>query len=422
LSLLIRKRLLFLCQTLPFPPDGGVNIRSFNILRLLSRRFDVTALCFYRRAERGNPEAVANAIRGLLPYARVEAFAIPQEHHRTRLLWDHGRSVLRGRAYTVYAYESAAYRKRVRDLVASGEIDLVHMDSLDLAAYLPSLGALPVVCTHHNVESQLLWRRALAEEVPWRRVYLRWQAAWLEALEREWCGRVGLNVAVSDLDRAALQRIAPAARIAVVPNGVDVDAYAPSAGGPGAGERGGLVFVGGANWFPNRDALEFFCTDILPHLRNGATGGRPALPIVWVGRSSPQDQERYAADFGVRLTGYVDDIRPYVREATCYVVPLRVGGGTRLKILDAWAMGKAVVSTTVGCEGLAAAPGENILIADTPEEFATAVRHVLTDPVLRERLGRGGRRTAESTYSWDVIGAQVNALYQSLTPAEASVR
>jgi glycosyltransferase involved in cell wall biosynthesis len=137
-------------------------------------------------------------------------------------------------------------------------------------------------------------------------------------------------------------------------------------------------------------------------------------PVRWVGRASDDLQQAYRDRYAVELTGYVADVRPYVRDAACYVVPLRVGGGTRLKILDAWAMGKAVVSTSVGCEGLAAEDGRNILIRDDPEGFAQAVCAVLRDGTLRRQLGTEGRQTVERHYSWEGIGGSMLSLYRSL--------
>jgi glycosyltransferase involved in cell wall biosynthesis len=401
----VRPSLLFLCQTLPFPPDGGVSVRTYNVLRLLAREFTITALCFYRRAERSSPEAVSQSVRGLSRFAHVEAFPIPQEHSRVRLLADHSQSLVRLEAYTRWTYESREYRARIASHLAAGQVNLVHMDSLDLAGYLPLLAGVPVVCTHHNVESLLLRRRALAERTPWRRAYLRLQSAWVEKLERYWCGRVALNIAVSEPDRQKFVRIAPRARFSIIPNGVDVDAIRPM---PGPQE--GVVFVGGSGWFPNRDALEYFSKEILPLVRAGGTN-----PVVrWVGRSSESDRQYYARHDRIDLTGYVEDVRPIIAGAACYVVPLRVGGGTRLKILEAWAMGKAVVSTSIGCEGLEATDGENILVRDTPVEFAKAVRDVMLDSALRERLGQAARTTAERRYGWSAIGAELNRLYLPL--------
>jgi glycosyltransferase involved in cell wall biosynthesis len=324
-----------------------------------------------------------------------------------RYAWDHVRSAALGRVYTTYLYDSRAFRRRLTDLVRRERFDLVHMDSLvDLAGYLELCADLPVACTHHAVESALLRSRAAVEAQPWRAAYLRYQARLMEATERRWCRRVALNVAVSEADGAELARLAPESRVVVAPNGVDVDEFQP--GGP---DGSGVAFIGGLHWFPNRDALQFYCDDILPHLT--AAGER--VRARWIGQATADDRRRYAEQYGIELTGHVPDVRPPMQEAACHIVPLRAGGGTRLKILNSWAMGKPVVSTTLGCEGLAAVDGDNILIRDDPREFAEAVRAVLHDRALRRRLGDAGRATVEARYSWDIIGRRLIDTYLSLT-------
>jgi polysaccharide biosynthesis protein PslH len=408
-----RPRLLFLCQTLPYPPDGGVWIRTYHVLRLLSQAFEITALCFERAAPRRHlPRDVPACARGALGrFADVEVFAIPQRRSRVRYGWDHLRSVASGRVYTRYLYESRAFRFRLEHLLQSNRYDLVHVDSLDLAAYLPACAGLPVVCVHHDVESALLRRRAAVERNPWRRSYLQFQAGLMEDVERHWCERVTLNVAVSTHDRALLQRIGPGSRVAVVPNGVDPDEFG------GNGEAGsGVAYVGGTTPFPNRDALEFFSAQILPALRVL----RPDVPVRWIGRASPEEQRHYRDRFQIDLTGYVEDVRPLMRQAACHIVPLRTGGGTRLKIVNSWAMGKPVVATSVGCEGLHAVDGENILIRDDPGDFANAVRAVLEVPALRRRLGEGARATVDRLYSWDVLGRDLIDVYLAAAHGRSS--
>jgi glycosyltransferase involved in cell wall biosynthesis len=403
-----KPRLLFLCQTLPYPPDGGVWIRSYHVLRLLSRTFDVTALCFERSQSSGTGTVhdVRESVDALGRFAAVETFAIPQKGDRVRFAWDHLRSATLGRVYTEYLYDSRDFRDRLQELLDSHSFDIVHMDSLvDFAAYLPLCDGMNVVCVHHAVESALLRSRAAVEAKPWRRGYLRYQARLMEACEREWCGRVSLNVAVSSADGADLQRLAPTSRVAVVPNGVDVDEFRPV-----ADEGIGVAFIGGLNWFPNRDALDFYCESILPHLEAAGL----TVSAKWIGQASAEERARYRARYGVELTGYVDDVRPHMWQARCHVVPLRAGGGTRLKILNSWAMGKPVVSTSLGCEGLEAVDGDNILIRDDPKAFADAVGDVLTNDALRGHLGDRGRKTAETRYSWDGIGEQMISTYLAL--------
>lgn len=404
-----RPRLLFLCQTLPYPLDGGVWIRTYHVLRLLARDFDVTMLCFERMGTASGRDegSVARSLQHLGALARVECFRIPQARSRVRFVRDHVLSLLTGRPYTHYLYDSAPFRRRLAELLEEG-FDLVHLDSLvDLSRYLPAVGSVPAVCVHHNVESELLRRRSRIVR-GWRSAYIRHQADLLAAEERRWAPKAAVNVMVSDEDAAILRGIAPGCRTVTVPNGVDTDEFSPS---PSPGAERGCVFVGGTSWFPNLDALDFWCDEILPSLR----ALRPDVDAgVWVGQASPEEQAEYRRRAGVTLTGHVADVRPHMRDAAVFVVPLRVGGGTRLKILNAWAMGTPIVSTSVGCEGLEARDGENILVADTPEAFAAAVHRLLGDPELRRRLGAAGRDTAERVYSWDVIGAEMVRHYRSL--------
>jgi len=400
-----RPKLLFLCQTLPFPPNGGVWIRTYHILRLLARAFDVTALCFERGglAGRQTSEQQRESVRALSAFGTVEVVPLPQTASRARYLWNHVRSILAYRVYTRFMYDSREFRNRLNAILAREHFDLVHLDSLNLSGWIPALDPLPVICVHHDVESALLARRATLNPSPWRRRYLEHQARLMRREERTWCPRVALNVTVSEADAELLQRIVPNAPVAVVPNGVDIDEFRPA---PGRHDR--ITFVGGTAWLPNLDALQFFCEQILPRLR----AARPDLPrIQWVGFATPDQQEYYGRRFSVELTGYVPDVRPFMSDSVCNIVPLRAGGGTRIKILNAWAMGNAVVSTTIGCEGLAAKDGDNVLIADEPAAFAKAILRVLDDAGLRARLGRHGRATAEAKYSWDVIGGQMTATY-----------
>lgn len=408
-----RPRLLFLCQTLPYPPDGGVNIRTFNILRELAREYDIDALCFYRRSDRRSDDAVAAGVAGLAPYARVAAFAIPQEYSRPRYLWDHLRSVALGRPYTAFAMDAADYRAALQRRLAAGSYALAHVDSLDLVTYLPDLSQVAVACTHHNIESQLLRRRASMAGATPAGAYMRLQSRLTAAAEQRWAPAVGLNVVVSPADEIELLRLAPTARTLVIPNGVDLDYFTP-----GTGAQEGLVFVGGSNWFPNRDALGYFAREILPFVR--ARHGH--VPVTWVGHASPEDQAEFGSRYGITMTGYVDDVRPYVRGAACYVVPLRVGGGTRLKVLDAWAMGKAVVTTSQGCEGLAAKHGVNSMIADTPEAFADAISTVLNDREYAGALGRRAREVVQAQYGWQALGTRLLDEYRTLTGRRGAVQ
>jgi glycosyltransferase involved in cell wall biosynthesis len=404
-----RPRLLFLAQCFPYPPHTGVAARTFNVLKQLHQAYDIDLVAFYRVNHQPDRNALDAAREAL---ARVAGFVaepvpIPNQHSALRKIWDHLRSVVSGCPYTYYEYESRAFADRLRTVLRTRPPQLVHLDSLDLHRWLPELPRVPIACTHHDIDSELLRRRAAHLDQAVRRRYLLLQADRLERVERELCPRLALNVLMSDLDAERLRALAPGAATVIVPNGTDTEYFQPNGAQSVAGR---IVFVGPTSSHPNRDAVEFLLQEIWPRIR----AADRAASLQLIGRNTPADRARYGAEPGVTPLGTVPDIRPPVAEARCCVVPIRIGGGTRLKILDAWAMGKAVVSTSIGCEGLDVSDGENLLVRDTPEAFADAVLEVLGDAALRSRLERNGRRTAVERYSWSVVGPRIRAAYQEL--------
>ena len=405
-----RPRVLVLSQCLPYPPDSGVTNRTFNVLRQLQREFDVVVLPYHRRNHQPNAEALRAAQAALEGFVTRVAAPVPirAEHAIVRRAWDHGRSLLRGRAYTYYEYASRQYRDHLQGALADAPPALIHLDSLVLHRWIPHLPRVPQVCTHHNIESDVLRLRGTRTRSPLLARYILHQAAMVEATERRLVAGFRANIMMSQQDAERLRRLAPHARTVVVPNGVDTTFFVPDTSRPPIPGR--IVFLGPTYLFPNRDGIEYLLEQIWPHIRAAV----PSATLRLIGKSPAADRARFDAVPGVACLGLVPDIRPHLAEANCCVVPLRVGGGTRLKILDSWAMGKAVVSTSLGCEGLDAADGENILIRDDPKAFAKAVATVLTDPGLRCRLERNARQTVEARYSWDMIGERLRAAYHEI--------
>jgi glycosyltransferase involved in cell wall biosynthesis len=404
-----RPRLLFLAQCLPYPPHSGVASRTFNILRQLQVEYDIDLVAFSHinhHPDRAGRDAACRALGG--PAVVVaEPTPIPSQHSTLRKIWDHLRSVISGRAYTYYQYDSRAFGARLRGVLRTRMPDLVHVDSLDLHRWLPELPQVPIACTHHDIESDLLRRRARSLPQAALRHYMLLQADRVERLERELCPRLTLNVMMSGVDARKLQALAPGVATVVVPNGTDTDYFRPNGSDSVAGR---VAFVGPTYSYPNRDAVEFLLQEIWPKVR----GADDSTTLRLIGRCAPADRARYDAEPGVTTLGYLPDVRPPLLQARCCVVPIRIGGGTRIKILDAWAMGKAVVSTSIGCEGLDAVDGENILIRDTPDAMAGALLQVLRDARLRSHLERNARRTATETYSWDVVGRLIRSAYDQL--------
>jgi glycosyltransferase involved in cell wall biosynthesis len=406
----MRKRILFLSQCLPFPPHSGVTRRTYHILQELQREFDVTLVAFSRRGHQPDAASVTRAaatLRGELSDV-MAPIPISSEYSLARKLGNHAWSLLSQRPYVFYEYGDGRFAEELRRALTRTRPDMIHLDSMDLYRWLPSLPALPTACTHHSVESELLRLEAEHSSNPIVRGYIKHQADLVEKVERDLCPRLDLNVMTSEVDAVRLRALAHGARTTVIPNGVDVDFFQPASADPVVPGR--AAFLGPTYMFPNRDAVDFFLADAWPVVRLDY----PESTLHLIGKNSIHEKARFESHPGVTCNGHVPDIRPHLAEAAVSIVPIRVGGGTRLKILDSWSMGKAVVSTSVGCEGLETVDGRNILIRDEPMEFAAAVLQVLRDGDLRNRLGQEGRRTVEEHYAWRVVGQKLVGFYQSL--------
>jgi polysaccharide biosynthesis protein PslH len=405
----VRPKLLFLSHNLPYPPHSGGQNRTYHVARQLEKAFDVTLLPFSRKNHHRNIAELA-AARDRLSHelTRVgEPRPIRSERSGIRNLRDHLLSVATGRPYTSFQYRDGVYLEQLESYLSQEQPDLIHLDAIDLAGYIPYLPQVPITCTHHDIESELLHRKAEHVRPRALRFYVRHQSALVRRLEEYACPRFALNLTMSHLDANRLRQIAPDATTAVIPNGVDTRALRPEVAKAVGGR---VVFIGPTYILANRDAVDLLLTDIWNRIR----AGFPDATLRLLGRNPPRDQARYDQVDGIVGAGYVPDVRPHLAEASCSVVPVRVGGGTRIKILESWAMGLPVVSTSLGCEGLEAVDGRNILIRDDPESFARAVTEVLSDPSLRRRLRENGRRTAEDLYSWDSIGERLRSAYSEL--------
>ena len=408
-----RPTVLFLSHLLPYPPHAGAPSRTFNVLRQLSREFDVALVMFSRRSHQRDA-ATRERSRAALEQQSITAWpaaSIPSEDSLGRRIWDHVRSVATSRAYLDFQYRSADFRTQLRDALSRRRPKLIHLDSIDLHGWLDELPDVPTTCTHHDIESHALQRRATRSGSAPMRWYLEHQATLVERLERTLCPTFAANLVMSPLDGQRLARVAPGSRTVVVPNGVDLQYFAPQPHLTPDDER--VVFIGSTFSHANSDAVEFLLADIWPRVRRR----RPFATLMIVGGCSAAERHRFETSPGVTCVGRVDDIRPYVGPAACSVAPLRVGGGTRIKILDSWALGRAVVSTTLGCEGLEYAERHNILVRDEPDAFADAIVEVLSDERLRIDLGVHGRRTVERRYSWDGVGHALAQTYHGLLTA-----
>lgn len=394
--------ILVLSPWLPWPPHDGARIRIGETLRFLAKRHRVHLMTtLYAPEERDHVAAVGGICAGI-ETVLVPDGAAARAGRLVKGLWAGVPAV---QAY----HRNDELAGRIRTVTAERSFDIVHLEFSFLAHYLAALSpgcrAKRILSTH-NIESARFGREL--QLAPWnaRCLALSLDRHWFPSWEQDAVRSVDGIVAVSDHDRQWLERHAPGTPIALVPNGVDVDYFQPQP----APKVNSVVFTGAMNYPPNVDAVLWFAEAILPRLRQRL----PELGFTIVGSRPLPEVEALARLPGVRVTGRVDDIRPYIAEALAFVVPLRSGGGTRLKILQAMAMASPVVATTLGAEGLEVADGTDILIADDPDAFARQVLALAASPDLAARIGQAGRELALARYDWQKCLLGLEDLYRTV--------
>jgi glycosyltransferase involved in cell wall biosynthesis len=385
-------RLLFLSFAFPLPLNNGHRMRSWSVLNALAAEgHDVTLLTF------GEPEEVDEHHRALSQVCR-EIDTVPLGLESLSSSTDRPNRLLglfSAQPYAVRRFASPPMQARIRHYLARRTFGAVLCDTVYSAVNLPAT-RVPVILNTHNVEHLVLRRYVALERNPAKRLYAWTEMRKLRKWERDTCRRAATGMACSEYDRRQLSSLCSGFRATVVPNVVDVDRYVPS----GDRETSTLLFQGAIDWFPNRDAINFFVTQVLPILRRNA----PRIRFVIAGRNPAPGFVRKFTDIPeIEFTGTVPDMGPELARASVCVVPLRIGSGTRLKILEAAAMAKPIVSTRIGAEGLDFVDGEEIVLADEPSEFARAVADLLADPVRRRAMGLAARRRVEIQYSMPAL-------------------
>lgn len=375
-----------------WPPTSGGRTRSLQIIKQLARRHEVTVVTTHAE---GDDPAGLNDIVGSRD--RIHSFAYqPPKRGSAAFPLSVARSWLSRDPVDLWKWRVPEVRACVERLIASRQVDVCVADFLFAVNSVPLTGPVPTVLFEHNVE-YLIWKRLCdLERSPWRRALLEIEWRKLRAREGAACRAADLTIAVSADDRNRLAALAPQSEITWIPTGVDTDYFAPN---PDAERPYHIVFSGSMDWHPNEDAVQYFIADILPRVRAAV----PEATFSIVGRNPRPHLVEAARAAGVTATGSLDDIRPSIAEAALCVVPLRAGSGTRLKIFEAMAMGKAVVSTTLGAEGLTIESGTHYVAADGADAFADAVIALLRDRDRRRRIAASGRRLVEEQYSWAQI-------------------
>ncbi len=385
------------------PPDSGGKIRSFHIVKELAKNHAVTLFTFYVEEPNDKHHTLAPLFHKVVTHP---------------LKVSTGRGLGEALGYLAHFFAPLPHSlgkycrpevaRHLREVLAAEQYDIILCDFVNAAGVVPFNLGIPVVTFTHNVEA-MIWKRhwEVAANPVWRFVFKR-EYEKMRAAELDYLNRSMHVLTVSDTDTAFFAKDLSPAKITTIPTGVDIDYFQPA----GGEEPDSLVFTGSMDWMPNEDGILYFVEAILPLIRKQ----RPQVKLWVIGRRPGRKIQALAEyDPGIEVTGGVEDIRPFIAKGSVYVVPLRVGSGTRLKIFEAMAMGKAVVSTTIGAEGLPVANGSDIVMADEPSRFADEVCSLLASPAERKRIGDAARRLVEEKYSWAAVARHVESVLRFLS-------
>ena len=388
-------KIVFLTQLCPYPPSSGSAIKSYNVLKHLGARHDVSLLTFIRS------EREASSLSHLSPYCREVDFCVVRRSKALNLR-DALKSLLTGTSFIVTRDWQPAMHAKAQKLL-NRRPDLIYVDHLQMFQFVPDPLPCPIVLDDHNIEWRIVERFASAGGPPLQRLFasLEWHKLRSYELDASRKADLVFTVTAQDKDVLVASGISPE-KIAALPVGVDTERFKPIR--LAADDKKVLTF-GTMSWPPNADAVAYFVKAVYPLVKGRVHDVRFSI----VGANPPREIKALAErDRTISVTGFVDDIQAAAQGTAAFVVPLRIGSGIRVKILDAMAMGLPVVTTSVGCEGILLRPGEHAFVADTPGEFANAVVHLLLNPDERMRLGSAGRNLVASHYSWPPILHQLD--------------
>lgn len=399
-------QILFVTTSLPVPSDNGRAIRSLSIVQAL--RGIGHELSFVSFSKKDRPEDLypLSAYCRSIDLVAFDMKNLTEQSDYLRRL----KCLLSLKSYSVERFRSEAMRVRIQEKLIQREYDLIVCDGMYALTNVP-VTKIPIILNCHNIEYTILKRYAELERDIATKLYARLESHLLRSAERNVCYRVALAMVCSQIDLAAIRSLRMDLPAYVVPNVVDTDFIHPTQRSSMGSVDPVLLFQGAMDWYPNRDAVEYFTRSILPRIRQEYPNAR----FIVAGRNPPaQFVEQFRLDPLIEFTGTVPDMRPYLAAATVVIVPLRVGGGTRIKILEACAAGRPTVSTTLGAEGLSLEAGKEIILADEPTEFACSVVKLLRDPDLRDAIARPARSAVVERYSQLALKKALEELLSNL--------
>lgn len=395
-------RILIVADHIPYPPLSGTSIRNYNLLKRMAHRHEVWLVCFAREDDMAGIKHLRSFCRG------VETVRVELSHalERPAQALEY---ILKGHPIELRHYYSRQLVEKIQHLSACVEFDVIDIIDSYMGLYLEALPKRlhkKTVLTFIDIvfgKYERIWR---LEPTLARKLRMFLFASSMRHWEPRYALRFARRIMVSDADGRLLQSQNQRLSYDVVPNGIDTALFqqlSSSAGSPA------LLFVGNMNYRPNIDAVQYFCAEIFPAIRSAVSGVE-----FFIAGINPGSEVRALECDDIHVTGAVDDVRPWYERSTVCVVPLRAGGGTRLKILESMALGRPVVSTSIGAEGIEALDGEHILIANDPQTFAEKILYLLHNLPARERIIAHARELAVRRYDWDVITSRLLQIYSEV--------
>ncbi len=401
-------QILWISHFLLFPETGyGGLQRSRNLLKELSKYHDIHLICFYRNNDKIFVPDIKLAEKDLKNYCK-NVYIIPHELSNKQKAFRLLKSVVSRTPYSAYIYRSRQLLKKSWKLIADKSIDLIHSDTIGMIEPIIDKISIKKVLTHHDIESHKMYRRYENEENIFKRIYFLQEYMALRRYEKKYCVIYDSNIAVSEIDKNRLQDIDERIKVNVIQNGVDCEYFKYYPRNEMSRE---LIFTGALDYYPNAKAMLYFYGKMWPILKNKY----PELRLTIIGKNPPAQLRSLGEDGnGINILGYVEDIRPHMKRAKVFICPIMEGGGTRIKILDAFSQGIPVVSTIVGAEGLDLQKGKHILLADTVTEFVDRVSDLLENEELSKSMSLCAREFVEQNYSYNIIGKKMATVYNEM--------
>jgi sugar transferase (PEP-CTERM/EpsH1 system associated) len=398
-------RILMVSPYIPSPTSGNRS-RSYYLLNMLARQHTVSLLAIDDGVTPAAPHSLA-PLQDFTSTLQIVPFPVVYPKRVRQLL-----NTLSGKSTYLSQHVTTSMQDALTDLLAREQYDALIFECALASDYLLP-PQVKIILDQHNIEYEVLYRTYLHEPFSLRKWYNWRESRLVKQAEIRLCQRADALVMTSERERVVMKKLLPHTMIAVVPNGVDISYF----NGASTAEEHRIIFTGSMEYYPNIEAVLFFARKCWPRIRE-------ALPdATWqiVGKNPLPDVQKLARLPGVTVTGSVADVRPYFNQATVAIVPLLVGGGTRLKILEAMAMRIPVVSTSLGCEGLAVEAGRHLLVADKAEVFAQSVIELLTHPERRQGLVEAGRELVEAEYSWEKCADRLQEVVAEVAPPRAAL-